>query len=31
MPVARALVGNRSAVVIRTPLGEVKERRIPAG
>lgn len=31
VPVARALVGNRSAVVIRTPLGEVKERRIPAG
>jgi len=31
VPVARALVGNRSAVVIRTPFGEVKERRIPAG
>lgn len=31
VPVARALVGNRSAVVIRTPLGEVKERCIPAG
>ena len=31
VPVARALVGNRSAVVVRTPLGEVKERRIPAG
>jgi diol dehydratase reactivase alpha subunit len=31
VPVARALVGNRSAVVIRTPLGEVRERRIPAG
>jgi diol dehydratase reactivase alpha subunit len=31
VPVTRALVGNRSAVVIRTPLGEVKERRIPAG
>lgn len=31
VPVARALVGNRSAVVIRTPMGEVKERRIPAG
>lgn len=31
VPVSRALVGNRSAVVIRTPLGEVKERRIPAG
>ncbi len=31
VPVTRALVGNRSAVVIRTPLGEVKERSIPAG
>ena len=31
VPVARALVGNRSAVVIRTPLGEVRERRIPTG
>ncbi|MDK2882638.1 MAG: hypothetical protein PWQ41_729 [Bacillota bacterium] len=31
IPVARALIGNRSAVVIRTPAGEVKERRIPAG
>ena len=31
VPVARALVGNRSAVVVRTPLGEVKERCIPAG
>lgn len=31
VPVARALVGNRSAVVVRTPLGEVRERRIPAG
>ena len=31
VPVAKALIGNRSAVVIRTPLGEVKERRIPAG
>lgn len=30
-PVARALVGNRSAVVIRTPQGEVVERRIEAG
>lgn len=28
---ARALIGNRSAVVIKTPTGEVKERRIPAG
>lgn len=31
VPVARSLVGNRSAVVIKTPAGDVKERRIPAG
>lgn len=31
IPVARALIGNRSAVVIKTPQGEVKERVIPAG
>ncbi len=31
VPVAKALIGNRSAVVVRTPAGEVKERRIPAG
>jgi len=31
MPMARALIGNRSAVVIKTPAGDVKERRIPAG
>lgn len=30
-PIARALVGNRSAVVIRTPEGEVMARRIEAG
>ncbi|MFT9848198.1 diol dehydratase reactivase subunit alpha [Aneurinibacillus sp. REN35] len=30
-PIARALVGNRSAVVIRTPQGEIVERRIEAG
>jgi diol dehydratase reactivase alpha subunit len=30
-PVARALVGNRSAVVIRTPRGDIAERVIPAG
>jgi diol dehydratase reactivase alpha subunit len=30
-PVARSLVGNRSAVVIRTPAGDISERRIPAG
>lgn len=31
VPLARSLVGNRSAVVIKTPAGDVKERRIPAG
>ncbi|MFV0430410.1 MAG: diol dehydratase reactivase subunit alpha [Arachnia sp.] len=31
VPMARSLVGNRSAVVIKTPLGDVTERRIPAG
>lgn len=31
VPIAKALIGNRSAVVIRTPQGEVKERKIPAG
>ena len=31
VPVARALTGTRSAVVIKTPHGEIKERRIPAG
>lgn len=31
VPLARSLVGNRSAVVIKTPLGDVQERRIPAG
>lgn len=30
-PVARALVGTRSAVVVRTPSGEVTGRAIPAG
>ncbi|AWS46994.1 diol dehydratase reactivase subunit alpha [Streptosporangium sp. 'caverna'] len=30
-PVARALVGNRSAVVVRTPAGDITDRRIPAG
>lgn len=29
--IAKALIGNRSAVVIKTPAGEVKERIIPAG
>ena len=31
VPIARALIGNRSAVVVKTPAGDVKERRIPAG
>ncbi|RKD32753.1 diol dehydratase reactivase subunit alpha [Thermohalobacter berrensis] len=31
VPIARALIGNRSAVVIKTPKGDVKERRIPSG
>ncbi|HWN28906.1 MAG TPA: diol dehydratase reactivase subunit alpha [Actinomycetospora sp.] len=30
-PVARALAGNRSAVVVRTPAGDVTDRRIPVG
>lgn len=30
-PVARSLTGNRSAVVVRTPSGDVTGRRIPAG
>lgn len=30
-PVARALIGNRSAVVVRTPSGDITDRRIPAG
>ncbi|WP_195237688.1 diol dehydratase reactivase subunit alpha [Romboutsia sp. 1001285H_161024_C4] len=31
VPIARALIGNRSAVVVKTPKGDVKERKIPAG
>ncbi|MBE6068359.1 MAG: diol dehydratase reactivase subunit alpha [Clostridium lundense] len=31
VPVSRALIGNRSAVVIKTPKGDVQEKRIPAG
>ncbi len=31
VPVARALMGTRSAVVIKTPKGDIEERRIPAG
>lgn len=31
VPIARALMGIRSAVVIKTPKGDIQERRIPAG
>ena len=31
VPIARALTGTRSAVVIKTPHGDIQERRIPAG
>jgi diol dehydratase reactivase alpha subunit len=31
IPIAKALIGLRSAVVIRTPSGQVQSRRIPAG
>ncbi|CAD5700535.1 propanediol utilization diol dehydratase reactivation protein [Escherichia coli] len=31
VPVARALIGNRSAVVVKTPSGDVKASSIPAG
>ena len=31
VPIARALTGVRSAVVIKTPRGDIRERRIPAG
>ncbi len=31
VPIARALTGVRSAVVIKTPQGDIQERRIPAG
>ncbi|CAC0107104.1 Diol dehydratase-reactivating factor alpha subunit [Salmonella enterica subsp. enterica serovar Typhisuis] len=30
VPMARALIGNRSAVVVKTPSGDVKARAIPA-
>lgn len=30
-PISRALVGNRSAVVVRTPHGDITARHIPAG
>lgn len=30
-PISRALVGNRSAVVVRTPHGDIIARHIPAG
>ncbi len=31
VPIARALTGLRSAVVIKTPKGDIQARRIPAG
>ena len=31
VPVAKALIGHRSAVVVRTPKGDIQERHIPAG
>ncbi|EDJ2566447.1 propanediol dehydratase reactivase alpha subunit PduG [Salmonella enterica subsp. enterica serovar Montevideo] len=31
VPMARALIGNRSAVVVKTTSGDVKARAIPAG
>ena len=31
VPMARALIGNRSAVVVKTPSGDGKARAIPAG
>ncbi len=31
IPISKALIGLRSAVVIRTPAGDVQTRRIPAG
>jgi len=31
IPIAKALIGLRSAVVIRTPAGDVQSRKIPAG
>lgn len=31
VPISRALIGNRSAVVVKTPSGDVQDRVIPAG
>ncbi|PXJ95726.1 diol dehydratase reactivase subunit alpha [Klebsiella variicola] len=31
VPIARVLIGNRSAVVLKTPQGDVQSRVIPAG
>ena len=30
-PIAKSLIGKRSAVVIRTPNGNIKENILPAG
>ncbi len=31
IPIAKSLIGNRSAVIVKTPHGEVKEKVLPAG
>ncbi len=31
VPISRALIGTRSAVVVKTPKGDIKARTIPAG
>lgn len=31
VPISRALIGNRSAVVLKTPKGDIEARSIPAG
>jgi diol dehydratase reactivase alpha subunit len=31
VPISRAIIGNRSAVIIKTPKGDVKEKKIAAG
>ena len=31
IPIAKSLIGTRSAVVVRTPNGEVREKTLPAG
>ncbi len=31
IPIAKSLIGNRSAVIVKTPHGEVREKVLPAG